>query len=101
MRFYPSFSAAVRDARKLLLKFGEDVGAGRWQGVPTEGKPDLVTRELLDFDFGVRFPYDEHSLQRLRLDVDPSMPWADLEFEDRIGGIPLTPHKSSPNGLGG
>lgn len=94
MRFYPTFSTAVKDARKLLLEFGEDVDAGRWQGVPTQGKPDLVTRELLDFDFGVRFPVDPHSVDRLKTDIQPNLPWADLEFEDRIGGIPLNPHHS-------
>lgn len=91
MRYYADFERAIQASRKALDQFGEDVDPGRWQGVPTDGKPDLVTREILDWGISVAVPDNIDSLQK---SIQPSLPWADLEFEDRVGRVPQNPHKS-------
>ena len=88
MRYYPDFSTAIREAHRQLRVYGTDVDPGRWQGVPTEGKPDLMTRELLNWGMSVNCP---DNLTMLREDVAPNLPWADAHFAERVGRVPSNP----------
>lgn len=106
MRHYPNFTIAIRDSLAALERYGDDVDPGKWQGVSTEGKPDLVTREVLNWGIGV--PVGRHHMSQppgecmraddllsyLQHEIEPNLPWADLEFEDRISREPRNPHYS-------
>jgi len=74
-----------------LKTAGQMVDAGRWQGVPTEGKPDLVTKEILNLSFAGFIPLD---MEDLIDEVNPNMPWAETEFQERVSGHPFNPHTS-------
>jgi hypothetical protein len=97
MRYYSTFSEAISGARRSLQMYGDWVDPGRWQGVPTEGKPDLQTRELLTYGFSVPLrgsihPEDyEASLDWLREEIEPNLPWADEHFEERVSRDPTNP----------
>jgi len=83
-----SFDQAIRYAKDQLDLYGVDVNPGRWQGVPTLDKPDLITRELLNLTLEV--PTDER-LDLLADQIQPNLPWADDHFEERVSGVPTNP----------
>lgn len=97
MRYY-NFTDAIVDAQHTLLTEGEVVDTGRWQGYPTQGKPDLMTKEILNLQLEVpvyRLPSDDRSnLDLLAMEIRPNLPWADLHFNERIGGIARNPDPS-------
>lgn len=87
-----------------LIAAGQDVDPGHWQGVPTEGKPDLITRELLDVSFTVPMPQYkpeectmEQPLFMIRDEIQPNLPWADEHFEERVGRRPTNPGEAYKN----
>jgi hypothetical protein len=72
---------------------------GRWQGVPTEGKPDLVTLEILDLD--VCFPMASYHGGR-STPTHPNLPWAEDHFLERVSRVTLQSQASSTRiGRGG
>ncbi len=91
MRYYPDFAEAIRAAKRDLDNYGDDIDPGTWQGIPTEGKPDLMTREVLNWGMAVACPDNIHDLKNF---IRPNLPWADLEFEDRTSGEQRNPHHS-------
>jgi hypothetical protein len=95
------FNEAIENAIATLLKEGEVVDAGRWQGYATEGRPDLVTREILDLRIDVPldrgYPMNQLSgalCDQLAHEIRPNRAWADEHFEERVGGKPLNPDPS-------
>jgi len=88
---YVSFRDAIQHHLHQLRVNGKEVDTGHWQGISTKGKPDLTTLELLDVAFRTTVPY---SLDDLAFQIEPNLPWADLEFEDRTSREPRNPHHS-------
>lgn len=74
-----------------LKRSGSPVDPGHWQGVPTEGHPDLVTTELFNANFTAKIPQTQRQLE---LSVRPNMPWAEVEFQERVGRERHNPHHS-------
>lgn len=98
---FGDFGHAIDFSRSKLIAYGEEVDTGRWQGVPTEGKPDLVTREILDLSFNVNLDrkswHDEGSVEwaaEMAFETGCNMEWADEHFAERVGGVPLNPDPS-------
>lgn len=91
MRAFPDFNSAITTTKDQMRDWAVEVDPGHWQGVDTEGHPDLKTKELYDVLFSVRCP---HTVDELRQNIMPNLPWADLEFEERVGGRPHNPHHS-------
>lgn len=89
MKIYPNFSAAVAAARQRLIDVGSWVNGDQWQSIDVSKKPEMVTRETLNFSFQVAVMGE--SLKALREDIKPNLPWADNHFEERVGGQPLNP----------
>lgn len=89
MKIYPNFSAAVAAARQRLIDVGAWVAGDQWQSTDVSNKPEMVMRETLNFSFQVAVMGE--SLQALRADVKPNLPWADDHFEERSSGQPLNP----------
>ena len=98
---YSHLGAAASNSIYLLQQNGEEVDTGHWQGVSTEGKPDLVTRELLNLQIEAPIPLSADELADI-LD-DPvanhnrhllNLPWAEDEFQERVGRERHNPHTS-------
>jgi hypothetical protein len=89
--YYSLISNAIDESIVLLKSYGDKVDPGHWQGVTTEGHPDLVTKELINLTF--QSPIPESDLE-LSLKVKPNLPWAEDEFQERVGRTPRNPHAS-------
>jgi len=81
-------SQAIKWAKEKLIDHGYVVQTERWQGIPS---PDDMW-ETLNTSFSMFVP---HTLEELRDEVRPNLPWADDHFEERIGGQPLNPPPSN------
>jgi hypothetical protein len=95
VRFFSDFYAAIRHAREHLMHYGSEVDTGHWQGVSTNGKPDLVTIEVVGWDATVNVMRSEtdivSQLTQMQEEIRPNLPWADDHFEERVGGQPTNP----------
>ena len=88
MKTFYKMSEAIQWAKNKLLNYGYVVQTERWQGIPS---PDDMF-ETMNTSFQVFIP---HTLDELREEVRPNLPWADDHFEERIGGQPLNPPPSN------
>lgn len=95
---FDTFDQAINVTHGLLIAAGREVDAGRWQGYATEGKPDLVTVEVLDHHFGCAVDRPDYRpddlLDVLASEIQPNRDWADEHFEERVGGVPRNPDPS-------
>lgn len=85
---YSSLGEAARSSIHLLKQYGREVDTGHWQGVSTAGKPDLVTKELMNLTFEVPMSLSGDELAN---DVRPSEPWAENHFQERVSRVPSNP----------
>jgi hypothetical protein len=79
---------AIDGALHALLTHGDTVDAGHWQGYETEGRPDLVTKEIVNLTFTAQIP---HTIPELHREVMPNMPWAEAHFLERVSRVPSNP----------
>jgi hypothetical protein len=79
---------AILESLEYLDQYGEDVDAGTWQGVPTEGKPDLVTKEIINLQWTAKMPESREEAAEL---IMPNLPWAEDHFQERVAGRPTNP----------
>lgn len=93
-RHFPSAERAIDYAFDALKSYGAKVDPGHWQGVTTEGKPDLVTKELLDLDASFPIPVNRRDAI---ISISPNMPWAEHHFLERVGGDPTNPGEEYKN----
>lgn len=101
MNYFGDFSHAIDHARATLKNFGQEVDPGRWQGVSTEGHPDLVTREVMNYFLSVPVARGCHLTKReldtdemldaLAREIQPNLPWADDHFAERVSRNPSNP----------
>jgi len=82
---------AIEGALHALLDHGAEVDAGHWQGYPTQGKPDLLTKEIINLTFTAHIPVQPAVAAD---ECKPNLPWAEVEFEERVGRQPRNPHAS-------
>jgi hypothetical protein len=87
IRTYGRFSDAIAMEKGRLKTFARSVKAPYWQGMDVSAKPEMMTRELLNESFAVQVL----SLDELRDDIKPNLPWADDHFAERVGREPLNP----------
>lgn len=85
---YGRIEDAIDHSFAMLRADGEEVDTGHWQGITTGGRPDMVTRELLDLVFTA--PVPDH-IESLRACIEPNLPWADDHFEERVSRDPSNP----------
>lgn len=75
-----------------LMKTAPIIHRGKWQGKDLTNNPAGATHELrhvvLSADLGTM------DKSYYITSVGPDMPWADVHFEERVGGIPLNPQPS-------
>ncbi len=75
---------------RLGMKNAPRVEAARWQGIVTDGRPDMRVYELPNVTIEVPLGGVE-DLEHWREDIRPHLPWADDHFKERVGGEPLNP----------
>jgi hypothetical protein len=95
-----TFATAIDALRREIL-LAPEVDTGHWQGVPTEGRPDLATKELTNVAFTCPMRANwrvnlnlEGLLQALRKVIQPNLPWADDHFAERVSRSPTNPGKA-------
>lgn len=89
MKIFPSFDKAIRHARQTLVDVGYWVEPGKWQSRDVSKKPEMMTREVLNYSFQVALQSED--AETYRKDVRPNLPWVDDHFKERVGGHPLNP----------
>jgi thymidylate synthase len=82
LRFYENFREATSEIRRDLKEMGTRVHSKTYQDKSIEGDEGMVQRELQNYVYTVTKP----ELDQL----DPTQPWADAEFAERVGG-PVNP----------
>lgn len=90
MQVYPSFSVAYDRLTQEFLHRAHEVHAPRWQAMDVSRKPDMAMRELFPVSFSVPIRGIE-SLAHWQRDIMPNLPFADVHFEERIGGRGTNP----------
>lgn len=68
------------------------VDVGQWHAKNVKGKPDLVSQELVNVSLEVPCP---SSVEELKEQIRPNLPWAEDHFQERVGGEPLNPPRSA------
>jgi hypothetical protein len=86
------FHGIMHELGYELLHRSKPVESLTWQSQPTQGRPGMgKTWELEDVCFEVAVPEDT-ALQTML--VKPNLPWADMHFDERVGGVPVNPPPS-------
>ena len=91
---YQWIDDAITASLEHLDAHGEDIDVGRWQGWPTEGKPDLVTKEIINLQWTAEMPESQEEAAEL---IMPNLPWAEDHFQERVAGEPTNPGKEYKN----
>jgi thymidylate synthase len=79
LRFFTSFSDALNEMRRDVAELGTKVHPQTMQDKQIADDPDYETMEYRNAIFTVTRP----SLG----DLNPSQPWADAEFDERVRGV--------------
>lgn len=77
----------IKNLRQKLLDEGQVIKTQSWQG--KENPPEFL--ELLHVN--VMIPM-EQTIGSMQQQAQPMLPWADIHFEERVGGLPLNPPPS-------
>lgn len=87
------FKLVQDEIRRALLSAGDDVDVGEWQSIPRAEKdlPQQRTIELENVVFEMGIPTLQLALVR---EIQPNLPFAEAQFQDRISGQPLNPPPS-------
>lgn len=75
----------------LLKSLGQEADSGHWQGVSTEGHPEMTTMEIINAQLVAPIPPNKSELAAA---CQPNLPWAEDEFQERVSGEPHNPHRS-------
>lgn len=82
-------SSAIQRAYDAVRQAGVLVEPTRWQSVDVSKRPEAATWEILNHT--LKAPITSESLVDLREACQPSVPWADEQFAERVGGVPVNP----------
>jgi hypothetical protein len=105
--YFSDFRDAIAHATSALMSRGVEVDTGSWQGVSTEGHPDLVTIELMHMTLEVpvdrvhrgdegtsgyySLSYPDQLTPILADEIQPNLPWANDHFNERVSRVPSNP----------
>jgi Thymidylate synthase len=78
---------AIKLLRTNLLRNGKVIKTKKWQGI--ENPPEFL--ELLHAR--IMIPMSQ-TIPEMVEECDPMLPWADIHFDERVGGVPLNPPPS-------
>jgi hypothetical protein len=71
---------------RCLLRQGEPVDTGHWQSL--KGVPQVKTVEMMNVRYELSLP---QSMEELQDATQCNLPWAEEQFQERVGGVPLNP----------
>lgn len=86
------FVVLQRMLARDLSSWGEVVNVGEWQSIKDPTAPQSTTIELQDVHVRLPIPRFVSGLQSL---VEPTLPWAEDHFLERVSGEPLNPPPSA------
>lgn len=78
---------AIKNLRQELFNFGQEVTTKNWQGI--ENPPTFL--EILNASFEAKIP---ETFLEITKQCNPTLPWAEVHFEERVSGLPLNPPPS-------
>lgn len=87
---YPNFIKGIEAVKQKLLNTGKPLHQKTWQAIEVVGTEKEVMFEALNIFLQVQVPEKELWVEQIK----PNLPWADLHFEERVGGLPLNPPPS-------
>lgn len=93
-RHYANTALAIVNSIDRLKLYGQEVDTGHWQGVDTQGRPDMVTRELVNLQFECPIPDTPEQAADL---TAANMPWAEDHFQERVSRVPSNPGEQYKN----
>lgn len=85
MRIFSNFKEAINEIQRDLSEMGTEIQPQTMQDKYVGDNPLFLTKELQNYCYTVTSP--STSLGGLQ----PTQPWADAEFIERICGLPLNP----------
>lgn len=83
MRIYLTFKEALNEVKRDLAEMGVKVHPHTYQDKWVADNPDFATLELQNYIYTVLNPDPN--------DLEPTQPWANVEFTERISRIPCNP----------
>lgn len=89
MRRFDSFTQIINYAHGVMRTESELVHPATWQSLDVSGKPDMATHEIQNFHAECGMQYA--TVHTLQTDCNPSTPWAEDHFQERVCGEPLNP----------
>lgn len=99
--YFETFSEAIEDARWRIIDEGRPVHSKYWQALDVSKYPMMAMAEILNHSFSAQM---KHTIEGLKEDIKPDLPWADDHFEERVSRIPHNPppsHEWWPHGKQG
>lgn len=84
---HPDLIQAIELCKRKLINTGYEVKTEKWQGI----EAPIPMYEAFNVSFSAVVP---DNLEELVRQVKPNLPWADVHFEERVGGLPLNPGES-------
>lgn len=87
---YPNFIKGIEAVKQKLLNTGKPLHQKTWQAIEVVGTEKEIMFEALNIFLQVQIPEKELWVEQIK----PNLPWADLHFEERVGGLPLNPPPS-------
>ncbi|WP_373073853.1 thymidylate synthase [Sulfurimonas sp.] len=78
---------SIKRLRVLLLESGQEVETQKWQG--KDNHPKFL--ELLHATAMIPMA---QNIEDMKQEAQPMLPWADIHFDERVGGEPLNPPPS-------
>ena len=72
-----------------MRDYSREVRTESWQGIDVSRQPAARMREVLSWDF--RVPMEDYTIERLKEEIKPNLPWADAHFDERVCGEPINP----------
>lgn len=90
MRYYPTFTECHKALEDEFRQRAYLVHTDKWQSVEISAKPEMAMRELFSTSFTVPLRGIEE-IFHWKEDLLPNLPFADLHFEERIGGRGTNP----------
>lgn len=85
MRLYMDYTEALGEIKRDLGEMGIVIHPKTYQNKDISQDPNFEALELRDYMYCIINPQNLEDLQGV------TQPWADLEFNDRISGVPLNP----------
>lgn len=80
-------SEAIENLRYKVIYQGSIVSSKSWQGVPSPDDMYEILHTSLMIDM-------ENNIDACARECKAKLPWADIHFQERVGGVPLNPPPS-------